>query len=185
MLEQARETAQGLLNSRGRSTGHVALGIALCVGAVAASALIAARNAPSKGNPEVKEAYDQLERPELEPPAPVFGLVWPPLFTVLALSGIRVWNARSSDQRTRALGLWAAVQTLQALWMAWGPRHRLAQMLTAFTTLGATAAYVRQARKVDGKAAGMVAPYAGWISFANLLTEEVWRKNRPPKATLH
>jgi tryptophan-rich sensory protein len=30
----------------------------------------------------------------------------------------------------------------------------------------------------------MVAPYVGWIGFANVLTEELWRK-APQAPTLH
>jgi tryptophan-rich sensory protein len=30
----------------------------------------------------------------------------------------------------------------------------------------------------------MVAPYLGWISFANVLTEELWRRN-PESPTVH
>ncbi|MBC6980276.1 TspO/MBR family protein [Caulobacter sp. 17J80-11] len=178
MLQAGRDALADFLNSRDRSAGHVALGVVLCVGAVALSAAIAGRNAPTPRNPQVKADYDALEKPAMQPPRQVFGLVWPALFSMLTWSGLRIWNARGPE-RDRAFALWAAIQGLQALWMAWGPRHRLAQLLTALTTLGATAAYVNAARKVDGKAAAMVGPYAGWISFANVLTEELWRKNRP------
>jgi tryptophan-rich sensory protein len=30
----------------------------------------------------------------------------------------------------------------------------------------------------------MVAPYVGWIGFANVLSEELWRRN-PEARTLH
>lgn len=187
MLQAGREALADFLNSRDRSATHVALGALLCVGAVAVSAAIAARNAPTPQNPEVKAQYDALEKPAIQPPRQVFSVVWPALFSMLTWSGLRIWNARGPG-RDRAFVLWAAIQGLQALWMAWGPRHRVAQLLTALGTLGVTAAYVNEARKVDGKAAAMVAPYAGWISFANVLTEELWRKNRPQHAagrTLH
>jgi benzodiazapine receptor len=185
MLETGREAVQGFLNSKNRSTGHVLTGAVLCVGVVAASALIATLNSPTKANPKITRQYDRLEQPALQPPKEAFALVWPPLFGVMAISGLRIWNAPDGPRRTRALGFWAAIQGLNALWMAWGPKHRLQQLFTAVTTLGATAAYAHQAAKVDGKAAAMVAPYAGWISFANLLTEELWRKNRPGGATIH
>ena len=45
-------------------------------------------------------------------------------------------------------------------------------------------AYAWRARKVDPPAANLVAPYVGWIGFANVLTEELWRKNAP-KPTIH
>ena len=105
-------------------------------------------------------------------------MVWPPLFVLLTLSGLRVWNAPSSRERTKALGLWGAVQGLNALWMALGPRRLPLQVATAVTTLSLSAAYARHAGRVDRPAAQMVAPYLGWIAFANLLTGELLRLNR-------
>jgi tryptophan-rich sensory protein len=185
MLETGREAIQGFLNSRDRSLGHVAVGALICVGAVGVTAWIASRNAPTESNPAIKAEYDRLKQPGFRPPRATFKLVWPPLFTMLALSGLRIWNARSGPARTRALGLWGAVNALNAVWMAWGPKLRLQQFLTALTTLGTTAVFVNEARKVDGGAAAMVAPYAGWVSFANLLAEEAWRLNRPQGVTIH
>jgi tryptophan-rich sensory protein len=43
---------------------------------------------------------------------------------------------------------------------------------------------VWRARRVDPPAANMVAPYVGWIGFANVLTEELWRRNTQVQ-TLH
>ena len=187
-LAEARRGLVELVNAEGEDWGHVALGVAVCVGAVAAGALIAARYAPTDDHPDVKRVYDRLEQPRFKPPAGVFKAVWPALFSMLTWSGLRVWNAERTTERTRAFWLWSAIQGLNALWMAWSPRHRGAQLLTALTTFGVTALYVTQARKVDPRAAAMVAPYAGWIGFANILTEEVWRKNRgktPDGHTIH
>ena len=68
--------------------------------------------------------------------------------------------------------------------MALGPKRLGGQLATATAALGAAGAYVWRAKRVDPPAAGMVAPYVGWIGFANVLTEELWRKNRP-RPTLH
>jgi tryptophan-rich sensory protein len=185
MLERGRDTLQGLLNSRDRSTAHVAIGAVLCLGVVAASAVITARTAPGRRSPRLRRAYDSLEQPRFRPPEEVSSLIWPPLFLVLGLSALRIWNARDGRDRTEALGLWGAIQALNAIWMAWGPRRRLEQLLTAIATLAATGAYVGKAGKVDRRAAALVAPYAGWVGFANLLTEELWRRNRPRGVTIH
>ena len=37
--------------------------------------------------------------------------------------------------------------------------------------------FAQQAAKVDRASAGLVAPYLGWIGFANLLTGELFRLN--------
>lgn len=179
-----RNAVDGIANSRGRSDSHLLLGLALTAGAVVASALVARRNAPTADNPEIKRLYDRLEQPDFKPPRQAFALVWPPLFMALILSGLRVWNAPRSPARDQALGLWGAVQGLNALWMALGPGRLSAQLAAAVASATASLAYAWRARGVDAPAAGLVTPYLGWIGFANVLTEEVWRKNTP-KPTIH
>lgn len=178
------EALQDFTNARGRSTRHLVLGVAITGGVVLATALIARANAPTPDNPQVKADYDRLERSPLQPPPAVFSLVWPPLFMALTLSGLRIWNAPRSAARTQALTLWGAAQGLNALWMALGPRRLGGQLATAVASLGTSAAYAWRARRVDAPAASMVAPYVGWIGFANVLTEEFWRKNTP-RPTIH
>lgn len=178
MFDAAQDAARGLVNGRGRSSGHIAAGLALCAGAVLASALIARRNAPTDDHPDIKARYDRLRQPSVAPPRKTFALVWPPLFLMLTLSGVRIWNAPDSPARTRAMGLWGAVQGLNALWMALGPRRLPAQVATAAASLWASAAYAHEAAKVDRTAAGLVAPFLGWITLAGVLTTELFRLNQ-------
>lgn len=179
-----RGALDSVANSRGRSMRHVLIGVGVTAGAVVASALIARRNAPTPDNPEVYSDFQELRKPKIQPPKAVFSLVWPPLFLALTLSGVRIWNAPRSAARSQALTLWAFVQGLNALWMALGPKRLGGQLATATAALGTAGAYAWRARQVDAPAANMVAPYVGWIGFANVLTEELWRKN-PPKPTIH
>jgi tryptophan-rich sensory protein len=62
------------------------------------------------------------------------------------------------------------------MWMS--PKQRLAQVLAAVSTFAVTMFYARAAEKVDERSAKLVAPYAGWVGFANLLNTELWAKNR-------
>jgi benzodiazapine receptor len=183
-VETVRHTFDRAVNSQGRSVSHILAGVALTGGAVLASALISARNAPTDANPEVKAEYDMLRKPAFQPPKQAFAVIWPPLFLALTISGLRIWNAPPSRARTEAITLWSAVQALNALWMALGPRRLSAQLAAAVASLGASAAYVWRARAVDPPASALVAPYLGWISFANALTGELWRKNTP-RPTIH
>lgn len=179
-----RDTVDDIANSRGRSTRHLLLGLGLTAGAVMASALIARANAPIPENPDVKRDYDRLRQPAFSPPRAAFGVIWPPLFLALTLSGLRVWNAPASPARTQALTLWGVVQALNAVWMALGPRRLGGQLTAAVVSLGTSAAYAWRARQVDAPAAAMVTPYVGWIGFANVLTGELWRRNQD-RPTLH
>lgn len=185
MLDGVHEKAEDFLNSRGRGPGHVALGALLCAGAAAMTALIAWKRAPTKANPEIERQFDRLDKSAMEPPKSAYSVLWPALFSVMTLSALRIWNAPSGPERTRALSLWGALQGLNAAWMWLSPRQRLAQAAAAASTVGATMLYARAAEKVDEKSARLVAPYAGWVSFANLLTGQMWMRNRPKGSTLH
>lgn len=169
--------ARKVINARDEAGSHVLAGVILTAGAVLVSALVARKYAPTPDNPKIKAEYDRLEPTPLQPPPAVFAAVWPPLFMALTLSGLRIWNAPASPARTRALTLWGLIQGFNALWMALGPRRLGGQLTTAVATLGAAGAYAWQARKVDAPAAGLASPYLGWIGFANVLTEELWRRN--------
>jgi tryptophan-rich sensory protein len=184
MRNPVRGAVDSLAKSRGRSTQHILIGVGLTVGAVAISALVARMNAPTEDNWEVYSDYEELVQPAIKPPSKVFAMIWPPLFMALTLSGLRIWNAPRSAARTQALTLWGTVQALNAVWMALGPKRLGGQLAAAIASLGTSAAYVWRARQVDPPAANMVAPYVGWIGFANVLTEELWRKN-PEQPTVH
>jgi tryptophan-rich sensory protein len=173
-----------IINARDEAGSHVLAGVLLTAGAVLVSALVARRNAPTPDNPEIKAAYDKLKPAPLQPPPAVFAAVWPPLFMALTLSGLRIWNAPASPARTRALTLWGLIQGFNALWMALGPKRLGGQMTTAVATLGVAGAYALQARKVDAPASALASPYLGWIGFANVLTEQLWRRNGS-SPTLH
>ena len=47
----------------------------------------------------------------------------------------------------------------------------------AVTVLNA-AAHADAARRVDRTASLLAVPYAAWVGFAALLSEELWRRNR-------
>jgi tryptophan-rich sensory protein len=178
-----RGAVDSLANSRGRSTQHILIGVGLAVGAVAISALVARLNAPT----DDYEVYSDYEEPvfaETPPRSKVFATLWPPLFMALTLSGLRIWNAPKSAARTQALTLWGAVQALNAVWMALGPKRLGGQLATAIASLGAAGAYVWRARQVDPPSANRVAPDVGWFGFANVLSEGLWRKN-PEQRTVH
>lgn len=159
--------------------GELGLGLAVTAGAVLASALIAARYTPSPNNRRIRRDFERLEKPPFNPPAGAFA-IWFPLYGALTVSGWRIWNARPSPDRSRALVHWFGIQGLNALWMylGFGRQQRGIVTAEAALTLANAAAYVDTARRVDPPAAWLAVPYTGWIGFAALLTEELWRRNR-------
>ena len=182
--DAVRDTLDDVADAGGRSMRHILLGIAVTAGAVALSAVIARRLAPPAEIPEAWAEGDEPEHSEFKPRRVVFAVVWPPLFLALTLSGLRIWNAPRSPARTQALTLWGMVQALNAIWMALGPKRLGGQLAAAVASIGATVAYAVRARRVDAPAADLAAPYLGWISLANAVTEE-WRRKTAPKPTIH
>lgn len=179
-----REAVDSLANSRGRSMQHILIGLGLTVGAVAISALVARLNAPEEDTYEIYSDYEEPAPPEAKPPPKLLAAIWPPLFLALTLSGLRIWNAPKSAARTQALTLWGMVQALNTVWMALGPKRLGGELAAAVASFGAAAAYVWRARQVDPPAANLVGPYVGWIGFANVLSEELWRRSPEPR-TVH
>jgi tryptophan-rich sensory protein len=169
MLEALKGAVEDAFNSRGRTVGHVFAGVALVGAAVALSAALG-----HYADDELQEERGTLDDPD---DAPV-SAVWTPLFLALTASGLRIWNAPSSRERTAGLTLWGAIQAVNALWLVLGPR-RLGG--NTAVTLGATAAafaYLRAVEKLDHRAAAWVAPFVGWRSFANILLGTALEKKK-------
>jgi tryptophan-rich sensory protein len=160
--------------------GETGIGLLLVGGAVLASALIAARWSPAPVvNPSVRAEYKRLEKPPFTPPDWVFGL-WGPLYAALTWSGVRLWNAPRIPGRDRALGHFLLGQALTAAWqwLGFGRRNRAAMAIEAAGAVVNAVQYVRHAAKVDRPSAWVGAVYAGWLAYAALLSEELWRRNR-------
>ena len=155
---------------------HVVIGVALAAGAVLAAGLIAHNQDRPADFDQYDGEYAELVAPVFKPKKAIFSLLWPPLMMALTLSGLRIWNAPPSPERTRALTLWSLVQGFNAVWMAAGPKRVGGQVTASVASLATTAAYAWNARKVDAPAANLAGPYLGWMGMASLLTEQLWRR---------
>jgi tryptophan-rich sensory protein len=123
--------------------------------------------------------YARLKKPAYNPPNAVFPIAWSILYTLMAASGWRIWRAKDSAARTRALELWAAQLAVNA---AWAPlffgRHQPKYALADVITLEAIIlAYIATAKEVDCTAAACFVPYGAWAAFATLLNAEIVVRN--------
>jgi translocator protein len=148
--------------------------------AVAAAQAAGARYNPSPTHPRTAAWYGGLNKPSFTPPGPVFGIAWTLIDSALSYGGYRLLRARPSTARTGALALWA----LNVLgvggysWVMFG-RKRLDEATGVTGAMLATSVgAVALASQVDRKAAWAILPLAGWVAFAFILQEEVWRRNR-------
>lgn len=169
-VDEVRDRAVDFLNSEGRSTRHVVLGVALTAGFALAATLLATRTIEPRGrslaNIKGKEA------PVVERPKGPLSLILPAVFSATTLSAVRVWNAPDRPERQTAMGLWMAAQAINAVWLAVRPASRSLQVLAAMTSAGLAAAFAHEARKLDETAGSLASPLGSAVTLANKADEE-------------
>lgn len=175
VLDDARDAATEFLNAEGRGTGHVLLGVALTVGFALAATVFARQTIRPR-----PEHLANDDAPNTERPRGPLSLILPAVFSVTTLSAVRVWNAPPARERTIAMGLWAAAQALNAVWIAMRPASRSLQIAAAMSTAGMAAAFAHEARKLDARTGKLAAPMGGGTHLANLV-----QGKSPEQATLH
>jgi tryptophan-rich sensory protein len=153
--------------------------LAIAGGAMAISALVGRRYSPEPSHPDIERWYHDLDKPSYTPPDPVFGAVWPALEVLLAVGGYRLLRAAPGRDRDTALALWLFNVAMIGGWtkVFFGERSLAGGSLAAAGMLASGGAYVEFARRVDGLAGAAGVPFAAWLAFATLLSEEVWRRN--------
>ena len=154
---------------------------ALVAGVAAVGALLSGANFnPGPDHPRTAAWYASLDKPEFTPPGPVFGIAWTMLDGLLAYTGYRLLTRRPSGARRWALGAW--VLTLFGIpafsWRFFGERQSDEALGVSATMLASAAGLTAAASQVDRKATAASIPLIGWLVFATLLQEEVWRRNR-------
>jgi translocator protein len=158
-----------------RSKGALAL---LGFGAaVAGAAWVGSRYNPRDFRTRVW--YRRLNKPSFNPPDGVFPVVWTILYSLIAISGWRVWQQRNSEERDAALRLWVAQLLANAEWsrLFFGEHLPAWSLADVLALESAVVRYIAEARKVDKTAAALFVPYAAWVGFAALLNEEIVRRN--------
>ena len=181
-----RGAVDSLANSRGRSAQHILIGLGLTVGAVAISALVARLNAPPEDDYEAYSDYD--EPVVVEVAAAVEGVRHRLAAAVHGADAVGPAHLECAEERgahpgADAVGHGAGAERgldgarAQAAGRPARRGHRLARH----------GRRLRLARAPGGRRrpANLVAPYVGWIGFANVLSEGLWRRTAPEPQTLH
>ncbi len=152
---------------------------ALATACVVGAQLCGKPFSPTPGHPRTAIWYASLRKPSFTPPGPVFAVAWTGLDALLGYAGYRLLTAAPGPRRTRALGAWATnlLGVAGFSWVLFG-RKRLDEALeVTLGMVGSSVAAVATAAQVDRPAAWACVPLAGWVAFAALLQEEVWRRN--------
>ena len=124
--------------------------------------------------------YALLRKPSFQPANIALPIAWTVVESALAAGAYRLLREPSSQPRNLALTWWWVNVALIGGWSAvfFGRRNLPASTVLAAGMVASGAAYVAQARRVDGLAASAGLPYVGWVAFATVLTAALWRRNR-------
>lgn len=162
---------------------------------VTAAAVAACAAIGSVASREVADPwYASLDKPDFQPPGSVFPIVWTLLYadlamsTAAALDGLRERRSAADevdgDAATEADLAYARALTgnllLNAGWSwVFFRAHQLGASVAVAGVL-ALSSWDLVRRSWRGKRAAAVAlvPYAGWCTFATVLSAAIWRRNR-------
>lgn len=122
--------------------------------------------------------YAALTRSPLTPPNYFFGVAWTILYTLLAVSGCRLW-AHTAAPLTLEKILYTIHMILN--W-SWAPLffiyHAVGVALVLIgTMIFLTAALIRMIYRSIPLISYLLLPYLGWISFAAYLNWYIWYYN--------
>ena len=153
--------------------------LAIVAGAMALTTWSGRTFAPTPAHPRIRRWYRLLDKPGFTPPGPAFGAAWALLEMGLGYGGFRLLRSPRAPSRNAALSLWALTNLLIAGWsgLFFGRRALGSSAMAAGGMIGVVAAYSAAAAKTDRVAAATALPLVGWLGFATLLAEEVWRRN--------
>lgn len=153
------------------------LALAGFAGATAVAAYYGSRY--SVKDPQTRRWYESLDKPSYTPPDYVFPIAWSALYSLMAYSAWRVWEAPPSRHRTKALKLWVTQLAGNARWskLFFGEQDPTAALLDVISLDAMIASYIGAAYKADPVAAYAFVPYLGWTTFAAALNGDIVRRN--------
>ena len=157
--------------------------LAGCVAGAAASAVIGSLAVDPKAT-----YYRTLVKPSWQPPPPVYGIVWTPLYADIALTAGHAISKFGEQgrvaERRSLIGALAINLVLNTGWSWLFFRdHRPWLAAAECAVLAASSAdLVRRVGAADRRAGYALAPYPLWCTFATVLTVAIARRN--PRAEI-
>ncbi len=155
------------------------LAILLAGSALATAALVGRRASPTPDHPRTAAWYAKLNKPSYTPPGPVFGGAWSVLYPLLGWAGYRLLTAPPTPRRSAALTAWAAnVLAIGAHpWLLFGRKQLGTSTVLLTAEVGAVSGLIAASSRLDPTVAFSQVPLLLWAAFADLLNEELWRRN--------
>ena len=126
--------------------------------------------------------YYALRKPSWQPPDWLFGPAWTLIYGLIALAGVKAWNAaRDRQQGLRIVGVFALNALLNVLWSELffhfhRPDWALIEVVAFWLSI---VVLIVTAASVSHAAGWLLLPYLAWVTFAGLLNLSVVRLNAP------
>lgn len=126
--------------------------------------------------------YYGLRKPSWQPPDWLFGPAWTLIYGLIALAGVKAWNAaRDRRQALSIVGLFALNALLNVAWSELffhfhRPDWALMEVVAFWLSI---VVLIVAAGSASHGAGWLLAPYLAWVSFAGVLNLAVVRLNAP------
>ncbi len=123
--------------------------------------------------------FDELVKPDAQPPDWAFGVVWPLLYFLTGLAASIILNARGAPLRGVAIGLFVLQFALNLYWspLFFGQHQVSAAFYLILAMLVAAIATTLIFGRIRPIAAWLMVPYLAWLSFASILNYQIDRLN--------
>lgn len=126
--------------------------------------------------------YNSLRKPWWQPPDWLFGPAWTLIYGLIALAGVKAWNAaRDRRQGLWIVGVFALNALLNVLWSELffrfqRPDWALVEVVAFWLSI---VVLIVTAASVSHEAGWLLVPYLAWVTFAGVLNLAVVRLNAP------
>lgn len=123
--------------------------------------------------------YGALAKPALTPPPWSFGVVWPVLYILMAVSAWLVWCRRAEQNVRPALGWFALQLAVNLAWtgLFFGLRSPLLGVGWILVLLPLIMVTIVRFSHHSRMAAALLLPYLAWSCFATWLAGSIWQLN--------
>jgi len=132
---------------------------------------------------QIKTWYERIDKPAWRPPNWVFAPVWTGLYTSMGYASYLILRDGVGDQRKVALTLYGSQLALNWIWTPiFFSYHKLGLATVEIFLMAANiAACIYAFYPINKTAAYIMLPYFAWVSFASLLTFNIWTRNKNKK----
>jgi benzodiazapine receptor len=130
--------------------------------------------------PAASPWYTSLRKPPYQPPAQAFPIVWPLLYTDIAVVSSNALDQMEPRAHRRYSAALAVNLVLNAAWswLFFGRRMLGASAIGAAALTASSVDLTRRAVAAQGMRAVPLALYPAWCGFATLLATHIWFLNR-------